>query len=120
MIFRSLISPDGDWIVNNEPGGGPRIVDTSGYVPAKVRIKALIQAGVNLAAMQGTYHFSPDEDVPLDLRALPRSMDLADASQVVEDMRSTISGLPRKKPDEEPEPTKEGVVDDTPESKEGD
>lgn len=68
-----------------EPGGGKSIVETSGYVPADVRIKELLMAGVRLADYRAERYDWPqgsivDEDKLVDPTRRP-GYDMADAAQ---------------------------------------
>lgn len=47
-----------------EPGGGEKLVETSGYIPADVRIQELIMAGERLGDYRReSYDYGPDDEI---------------------------------------------------------
>lgn len=76
-----------------EPGGGPIIVETAGYIPAKERIERLIDAGVRLGEfrreMYDVVGDDPDDFSPLAVRN--RGLDLAEASAIACDVQNRIT-----------------------------
>lgn len=47
-----------------EPGGGETLVETAGYVPADIRIREFIEAGIRLGEYRKeAYDFGADEEV---------------------------------------------------------
>lgn len=68
-----------------EPGGGEKLVESQGYIPAEVQIEQLISAGKRLGEYRDEmYDFGADEEVPDDFSDPTRSsnFDLADASRL--------------------------------------
>lgn len=79
MAFQTPYSRE---LLPDEPGGGRRIVETAGYIPAKRQITDMINAGARLDAYRkGMYdyeHPSDDDGYTIDPTRGP-NFDLADA-----------------------------------------
>jgi len=57
-----------------EAGGGEILVETAGYVPADIRIKEFIEAGIRLADYRReAYDFGPDDEPDME-EALAREV----------------------------------------------
>ena len=66
-----------------EPGGGEKLVETQGYIPADIQIEQMLSAGIRLDEYRKEkYDFGPDEEVPDDFIDPTRNkgFDLADGS----------------------------------------
>lgn len=99
-----------------EPGGGKSIVETSGYVPADVRIKELLMAGVRLADYRAERYDWPqgsivDEDKLVDPTRRP-GYDMADAAQAA----LAIKPMAPPPPVKEAEKAEEKAEDEPPKS----
>jgi len=96
--------------LRQEPGGGPVLVDTTGYVPIDIRVRAMEAAGQRLAQAYGIYQWGPDEEPDED--AIPVGViDRAEASQYLTTARRQLYELARMakkqlepKPETKPEP----------------
>lgn len=64
----------------------PTKTEKVGYIPPKVQIERMIQAGVRLNEFRKGYEFEKESDVPTDYVDVTRNpnFDLADATQVRE------------------------------------
>jgi len=81
--------------VRQEPGGGPVLVDTTGYVPIDIRVRAMEAAGQRLAQAYGTYQWGPDEEPDED--AIPVGViDRAEASQYLTTARRQLYELAKR------------------------
>lgn len=94
-----------------EPGGGKSIVETSGYVPADVRIKELLMAGVRLADYRAERYDWPqgsivDEDKLVDPTRRP-GYDMADAAQAALAIKARAANVSPPKDEEEKEKEEE-------------
>jgi len=69
-----------------EVGGGPRIVEASGYIPTKVQVENMLIAGQRLNEYRREqYDFTGDSDIPDDVTPDPTrspEFDLADATRI--------------------------------------
>jgi len=67
-----------------EPGGGPRLTESAGYMPVRVQVEQMILAGQALGEYRKEkYDFDNEKDVPTDVLPDPTrspSFDLADGS----------------------------------------
>lgn len=81
MKFRSWVNRP---VKKFDKIGGKKMVETTGYIPAKVRIERMVQAGQRLKSMDVSNFDTidpnvDDEDLPIDPSRKP-GYDLADAS----------------------------------------
>lgn len=77
-----------------EPGGGERLVETAGYVPAEVQISDMLEAGRRLGEYRrDRFDFGSGEEVPEDYFDPTRSrgFDLADASRLQHEVTARFS-----------------------------
>lgn len=80
----------------HEKGGGKRITESAGYIPAKKQIENIIAAGERLVAYrEGMYDFPDGKDNGFNDPSRDPNFDMADASEL-------LSGF-QKKVDEEAE-----------------
>ena len=81
-IMTNYVRPDR----RKEVGGGPRIVEASGYIPTKVQVENMLIAGQRLNEYRREqYDFSGDEEIPDDVKPDPTrnpEFDLADATRI--------------------------------------
>lgn len=111
------------WTVNKSPkerGGGRKLTNTSGYIPAKDQIENMILAGERLSAYRQELYYQDDgsknpEDI--DVSPMSKKMDFMDAHQamqnveekykqtkkVVEDLVNSEEYKKKSKPAEKPE-----------------
>lgn len=55
-----------------EKGGGEKIVDASGYIPAEVQIRTMIQAGIRLdESRRELYDYEGDDNGMVDMAEIP-------------------------------------------------
>lgn len=76
-----------------ESGGGEKLVETQGYIPADVQIEQLIGAGVRLDNYRKeAYDFGPGEEVPDDFvdPTRKKGIDLAEVSAIARVVRSNM------------------------------
>lgn len=58
--------------IDAEKGGGEKIVDASGYIPAEVQINAMIQAGMRLdQSRRDLYDYEGEENDVVDMAEIP-------------------------------------------------
>jgi hypothetical protein len=76
-----------------EYNDGPVLVETAGYIPAKMQIEQLINAGRRLeAARAEMYDFGPDDKVDdtVDPRVRRKDYDLAEASEDAQEVSERL------------------------------
>lgn len=76
-----------------EPGGGDRIVESAGYVPAKTLIESFLLAGYRLDQSRAeAYDFAPGADIDEDFEDVTRrpDFDLADAARLARDLNKRL------------------------------
>lgn len=96
-----------------EAGGGEKLVETAGYIPAEIQIRQMIDAGIRLGEYrQELYDIANGEDdpevIPIDVTR-SGNYDLADAST---DIRRVEARLTKKKEEEKVEEKKEEKVEE--------
>ena len=91
-----------------EINSGEVMVETAGYVPAKLRIEQIIDAGKRLVEYRKEQfdYTEGEDDMTPDIRTRSKSYDLADASQDLMEINS------RKKPVQKGAPSVEKEKDD--------
>ena len=81
-IMTNYLRPDR----RKEVGGGPRIVEASGYIPTKVQVENMLIAGQRLNEFRREqYDYSADDSRPDDIDPDPTrnpEFDLADATRL--------------------------------------
>ena len=81
-IMTNYVRPDR----RKEVGGGPRIVEVSGYIPTKVQVENMLIAGQRLNEFRREqYDYSDGDSVPDDVVPDPTrnpEFDLADATRL--------------------------------------
>jgi len=87
-----------------EAGGGEILVETAGYVPADIRIKEFIEAGIRLADYRReAYDFGPDDEPDMEeadpLRS--KAVDIAEVSTLAREVagrlkKTAMTVLPEK------------------------
>ena len=97
-----------------EVNSGEVMVETAGYIPAKLRIEQIIDAGKRLVEYrkeQFDYN-EGEEDMSPDIRTRSKSYDLADASQDLMIINSRKKPIQKGVPsvDKEKDDVKENVV----------
>lgn len=98
-------------IQGEEPGGGKRITESAGYIPAEVQIEEMLLAGKRLGEYRKErYDFAEGEEIPDDFIDPTRApgFDLAEGSQLEMTMKERFKRLKaemaeRKKEKEEAE-----------------
>jgi len=67
-----------------ELGGGEKLVETAGYIPAHKQIENLLMAGKRLVSFREQYDFTGDKEIDESFTdpTRARNFDLADASQL--------------------------------------
>lgn len=77
-----------------EVGGGPRIVEASGYIPTKIQVENMLLAGQRLNEYRKEqYDYSDGDSVPDDVVPDPTrspGFDLADATRLGRDARARL------------------------------
>jgi len=76
-----------------EEGGGEILVETAGYVPADVRIREFIEAGIRLGEYRKeAYDFGADEEVDFEKADPLRSpsVDMAEVSQLTQAVKGRL------------------------------
>lgn len=77
-----------------EVGGGPRIVEASGYIPTKIQVENMLIAGQRLNEYRREqYDFSEGDSVPDDVVPDPTrdpQFDLADATRLGRDAKARL------------------------------
>lgn len=101
MKFHTQYDPVTDSEFTVEKGGGERITDSAGYVPAKIRIEQMIQAGRNLVDFRRGENYDinegdSEEDVVMDPTRV-RGFDMADASRLQREIASRGTKKEREK-----------------------
>lgn len=110
-------------VAGEEPGGGKRITETAGYVPAEIQITEMLLAGARLGEYRREmYDFGADEEVPEDYEGDPTrapGFDAADGSRIQMDLKGRLERLKaenaRRK--EEQKEKKEETEEKAPEEK---
>lgn len=77
-----------------EKPSGPSQVERAGYIPAKARIEALMQAGARLVASRAEMYDYPNSTPDTDFRIDPTrspNFDMVDADIMKESLKSKIS-----------------------------
>lgn len=83
-------------IPGEEPGGGKRVTESAGYIPAEVQIEEMLLAGKRLGEYRKErYDFAEDEEVPEDFIDPTRApgLDLAEASMMERSMKERFKIL---------------------------
>lgn len=77
-----------------EVGGGPRIVEASGYIPTKIQVENMLIAGQRLNEYRREqYDYSEGDSVPDDVRPDPTrnpEFDLADATRLGREAKARL------------------------------
>lgn len=78
-----------------EAGGGPRIVETAGYIPIQAQIAQFINAGKRLEDYRKQYDFGMGQPVPEDFidPTKRKGFDIIDAQNLVNEIKQK-QGLP--------------------------
>lgn len=82
--------------LQEEPGGGKRITETAGYVPADIQIMEMLVAGRRLAEIRkDRFDFATEEEVPDDYLDESRrpGLDLAEGSILDQRLRERLLRL---------------------------
>lgn len=89
MIFGTKYNREG--LVNSEPGGGPRLTETAGYIPAQKQIEQFLIAGRRLNEARKEMYDFPDglDNGGIDPTRQP-NFDLVDAGQMVNEAKERI------------------------------
>ena len=100
-----------------EVNSGELMVEKAGYIPAKIRIEQIIDAGKRLIEFrkeQFDYN-NGEEDLSPDIRTRSKSYDMSDASQDLQDVELRMAkakkeAMKAKKPEEKKDVKKDAEV----------